>query len=285
MPVRVANISYFAFDHITAGAWHTCALLDYGAVYCWGDNEWGQLGRDSSVVQTSAPVHNNLHQAVNVTSGPSAWHTCVTVQLPQASVPFSNAPPRTVGDTFNIPHPIATQVLEYNAGSNAIVPVAPGELVQVASSALHTVALKEDGTVWSWGIAGGYDSSHAVPVTWITNAVQVAAGDYYSRALMTNGEAYCWGYGAVYCWGKNTSMQRGDTNTTSVTLPSAATNTNLGPLNAAAAVDVVAGRAHTCVKLPGQTPPACWSDNTYGQLGDGTQNGPRAAPQFALVNT
>ena len=29
---------------LAAGDWHTCALLDTGAVRCWGSNENGELG-------------------------------------------------------------------------------------------------------------------------------------------------------------------------------------------------------------------------------------------------
>ena len=32
---------------VSAGYWHTCALLDNNAVVCWGYNQYGQLGRGS----------------------------------------------------------------------------------------------------------------------------------------------------------------------------------------------------------------------------------------------
>lgn len=41
--------------HITAGVYHTCAILDNGSVSCWGDNEYGALGNPSPFIDNSHP--------------------------------------------------------------------------------------------------------------------------------------------------------------------------------------------------------------------------------------
>ncbi len=56
-PVAVAtftDVSATAVS-ITAGYYHTCALLNTGAVNCWGSNGDGRLGNDTTT-SSSAPV-------------------------------------------------------------------------------------------------------------------------------------------------------------------------------------------------------------------------------------
>ena len=70
---------------IEAGYYSTCAIDDLGEMYCWGNNEWGQLG-DGSLSSTTQPVKSTSlgfnRRAVAVSMD---WHhTCVL--LDDASV-------------------------------------------------------------------------------------------------------------------------------------------------------------------------------------------------------
>jgi alpha-tubulin suppressor-like RCC1 family protein len=54
LPVAVTGLSSDV-TAIAAGQSHTCALMTSGAVQCWGDNEDGQLGNNSTT-NSSVPV-------------------------------------------------------------------------------------------------------------------------------------------------------------------------------------------------------------------------------------
>lgn len=60
---------------ISAGQFHTCALLDGGDVYCWGGNELGQLGPGAPTSIEDTPTIVELPRpAVEVRAG--GEHTC-----------------------------------------------------------------------------------------------------------------------------------------------------------------------------------------------------------------
>ena len=72
VPVRVAGV--LQFTAISVGYNHTCAVTSAGAVYCWGENGWGELGTGSTKDATEpTPVSGEL-SFVQVTAG--SQHTC-----------------------------------------------------------------------------------------------------------------------------------------------------------------------------------------------------------------
>ncbi|MCC7195045.1 MAG: hypothetical protein IT356_05760 [Gemmatimonadaceae bacterium] len=52
---RVAQPAGVVFSKIYAGEYHTCAIATGGAAYCWGRNDYGQLG-DGTTTNATAPV-------------------------------------------------------------------------------------------------------------------------------------------------------------------------------------------------------------------------------------
>jgi alpha-tubulin suppressor-like RCC1 family protein len=67
LPARITGI--------TTGGYHTCALLETGAVMCWGSNEHGECG-----VPPSSPLFSPVRAAgpafVSINSSAEASHTC-----------------------------------------------------------------------------------------------------------------------------------------------------------------------------------------------------------------
>ncbi|MBQ3462078.1 MAG: hypothetical protein IJH36_03045, partial [Clostridia bacterium] len=96
----------------------------------------------------------------------------------------------------------------------------------VAQGAQHTVALKADGTVWTWGdntfgqSGSGSKTIHITnPVqvmkkdtptsspTALTDVIKIASGGYHSLALTSDGHVYAWGIGVKGALGNDAKSE------------------------------------------------------------------------------
>lgn len=251
---------------MSAGDFNTCALLANGAVACWGDNTYGQLG-NTSVASPSKPVLvPGVSNAVSIVAGAT---TCAILSTGALVCWGYNGD----GELAN------------GKTSNSSAPVTIGSL-KVASVAVggdFICAALKDGTVDCWG---GNDtgelgnnsttsSSTPVKVSGITSAVAVTAGGGHACALLSGG--------GISCWGFNSAGQLGNGSTSDSLVPVAVN----GLLAAATIVQAGNDGDHTCALEPTVEPegfepfPAveCWGTDFLGELGDGTTND-SASPVF-----
>ncbi|MDX8394081.1 MAG: LamG-like jellyroll fold domain-containing protein, partial [Mariprofundales bacterium] len=128
----------------------------------------------------------------------------------------------------------------------------------IAAGFYHTVALKSDGSLWTWGynnfgqLGDGTTVNSLVPKQIGTGFSSIAAGLYHTVALKSDG--------SLWTWGRNNRGQLGDgTTVNSLTPKQIGTGFS----------SIAAGYYHT-VALKSNGSLWTWGYNLYGQLGDGT---------------
>jgi len=133
----------------------------------------------------------------------------------------------------------------------------------VAAGGKHTVALRTDGTVVTWGLnsygelGDGTSTSRSNPATvpGLSGVVAVAAGLFHSVALKSDGTVVAWGYNGDGRLGDGTLTHR---------------STPVPVQGLSGVVAVAAGSSHT-VALKSDGTVVAWGWNGAGQLGDGTK--------------
>ncbi len=243
-PVRVAGIDDAIL--VRGGREHTCALRHGAAISCWGSNLAEQLGGATTDFRSTRPATlPSLGDVVDLAAG--GGHTCALTSGGEVAC-WGDDSRGQLGGRASATHRV-----------RFARPELPG-VAQISAGWLHTCAvLDADGRVACWGEnregqlgAGALDAT-AVPVEvpGVRDAVQVAAGDHHTCAVL--------GSGAVWCWGRNDFGQLGDGTTGPVS----------GPVEVRGlddAVEVAAGHEHTCaLRRTGEV--ACWGRADRGQLG------------------
>ena len=166
-----------------------------------------------------------------------------------------------LGDGTNVDKSFPVQVL--GQGGNGYLT----GITHVMGGELHNLALKNDGTVWAWGMnmldqlgdGNATDSWTPVEVSGLSNITQIASRAYHSLAVKSDGTVWAWGWDFHGALGNGVSDQNYD-----YTSPVQVQGLN-NPIM------VSAGYCYSVALLQDHTLVA-WGLNSDGQLGDGTTN-------------
>jgi alpha-tubulin suppressor-like RCC1 family protein len=242
---------------------HTLAIKTDGTLWTWGSNSYGALG-----------VNNTTQRLTPVTTllGGTNWKSI-------AGGDFYTVALKTDGTLWSWGRN-SYGTLGVNNTTQRLTPVTTllggNNWKSIACGYRHTVAIKTDGTLWSWGInfygALGVNNTtiRSTPVTTLlggNNWKSIAGGSNYTVAIKTDG--------TLWSWGRNEFGQLGVNNTTQRLTP---VTTLLGGTNWKS---IACGDTHTvAIKTDGTL--WTWGTNTFGQLGvNDTTN--RSTPVTTLL--
>ena len=236
---------------------HRCAVASGGAAYCWGRNDYGALGDNTTTNRlVPTPVAGGLSFTLLTTS---SYATCGLTTTNQMYC-WGWTGGGTLGDG--------------DVGTLRTVPTLVNTGGRVFTKIVvlddYACGLESAGVLSCWGQTPGGTVVTATPVPGAPALTSISAGFYHVCGITAAGAGYCM---ASY----NAAGVTGNGSTASVPVPSPVS----GGLTFA---EIVAHAYNTC----GRTTVGvlyCWGDNTFGgggQIGDGTAGTNRTTPALVL---
>ncbi len=198
---------------LATGSEHSCALAADGSVWCWGGNDYGQLGDGTRESPRAIPQQVvDLPPARFLVAG--VFHSCAIDESGAVWCWGQNSGGLVSSEFFQTTP----------ARGLLAIPAA-----HLAAGQFRTCAVGEDGSIWCWG---GIDGPTPTQITGFPGpAVEVAlAGDTACARLED---------GSLWCWGRSDSGQAGTGNNLN---PSVPTRNELSPV----ATDLSMGFDHGC---------------------------------------
>lgn len=273
-PSTSATIVYSGdnvWTQVSSNYYHTCAIDAYAKAYCWGLNDFGQLGNGTTGGSSNLPVAVDSNGVLagkrikSITTG--FWHTCVVASddLPYCWGAGSYGQlGNTSTATSNVPVAVKT------SGS-----LSGKTIKKLVSSWTRVCVLASDNYEYCWGNGdkgslgwsgwtSGY-SSEPAPVymggVLLGKTVQdiITPGSEHTCLIASDNKLYCWGF--------NYFGQLGDNTTIDKSVP-VAVNTS-GLLKDKRIKSVSTNRDSTCA-IASDNKAYCWGLNDVGLLGDNT---------------
>lgn len=289
-----------------------CAIADNGNVYCWGLNDYGQLGNGNTGTDQNTPVAVVRPDGVYFTAVYIGKHHNCALGDDQELYCWGNDGDGRLGASVSGNKNVPT-VVGRPGGVTGWAQASPGDG--------HTCAIATNGDTYCWGRnwsgeLGVGDTASPYETPQLVDTSGIGGIKFVSISANQNSTCGLGGDRQGYCWGLNSQGQLGigsTSNTSSptlVTLPSGVTHfksINMGGDNACAVgsdgyaycwgIDLGTGfigssNVPELVDLPADHRNTahlegfcwngcsvsqagslfCWGDNSNGQLGDGTTN-------------
>jgi alpha-tubulin suppressor-like RCC1 family protein len=229
---------------LAVGFYHVCAIVD-GAVQCWGDNEFGELGRGTRDV-VSVPTAVTLPGvAAEVEVGSS--HACARLSNTGDVYCWGH---NAYGQLGIGTHTASFVPAKVTTGLTGIVGLAAGFDRACAWNASNARCWGSNAAAVLGTGTSSYDQPSPVPVT-TTGIKAMALGGRHTCVITSTN--------AMSCWGGNNKGQLGD----NTTVDSGAPKT----VAVGTVAQIVAGANHVCARKTDATL-ACWGDNGNGQVGN-----------------
>lgn len=266
---------------IAAGGRHACALVD-GAIWCWGANDYAQLGRTSGV--GPAPGPSLVPNPVALARGNDFSCAIADDRTPPAKALYCWG--RNDDDQLaQIGGPRVTpQQIPVSLAAVSDIPVVTG-------GNGHACARDDKDKLWCWGendfgqlgpnLTPGPGGAVPQPIDSLGVVRMAATGDDFTCAVAHDG--------TTRCLGLNAAAQLGNGSIDSVPPdggpPAHTASTAVAGLPPASRI--AAGVAHACAILARSCPDVpgpvmCWGDNGAGELGNGTSK-PTSVPVSVLA--
>lgn len=250
---------------------HAVLLKSDGTVWTWGNNTYGQLG-NGTIAQSLEPVQvldtNGVDKLKDVIGVASGLHHSVALKKDGTVVTWGYNAHGELGEGTKGHQSIPKYVIDEQGNKLT-------GIIKISAGNYHTVALKEDGTVWTWGnnsygqlgVNNFVAKPYAVQVKdttgkgFLANIADVSAGAENTVALTHDKEVWAWGYNYYGQLGTG-SATRGS-NAASRSLPTPRKSNITG-------VDqIMCGTYHvTVIKEDGTI--WGWGYNGHGELSQGT---------------
>jgi alpha-tubulin suppressor-like RCC1 family protein len=205
-PVQVTGLT--GVTAIATGRIHSMALKSDGTVWCWGRNYSGELG-DNTTTQSNAPVQVKGPDGIGVLTGVTAiaggFLNGVALKSDGTVWAWGDNREGQLGDNTITDRSAPVQV----KGPGGVGTL--NGVTRIAGNDGFAVALKSDGTVWTWGWNGsgglgdGTIISSPAPVQvkgpdgigTISDVAEISGGNDYALAVKTDGSLWAWG-GSTY---------------------------------------------------------------------------------------